>query len=119
MLRQLSWEEYGRHDYLPRAIVDVAVAEFERYHRVSFEADVDDLGEVLWCPVVLGSGAPVLLSRHIGTPDEVVVWGPDDFVPSPLSVWLRPGTSIQGLHLRRIVRIHGHFANTRSHLFRL
>lgn len=78
MLRQLSWEEYGRHDYLPRALVDVAVADFERYHRVEFEHDVDDLGEVLWRPVALGSGVPLLLSRHAGSPDEVVVWGPDD-----------------------------------------
>ena len=93
MLRKLSWEEYGRHDYLPRAIIDVAVAEFERYHRVAFEADVDDLGDVLWCPVVLGSGAPVLLSRHIGSPDEVVVWGPDDLATAELAAELGLGVA--------------------------
>jgi hypothetical protein len=78
MLRALTWEEYGRHDYLPRAIVDVTVSDLERYHRVRFEQDVDDLGEVWWLPIALGSGLLLLLSRHVGSPDEIVVWGPDD-----------------------------------------
>jgi hypothetical protein len=85
MLKALTWEEYGRHDYLPRAIVDVTVSDFERYHRVEFEQDVDDLGEVWWRPIALGSGMPLLLSRHTGSPDEVVVWGPDDLDVAVLS----------------------------------
>lgn len=78
MLTQLSWDEYGRHDYLPRAVVDAVTADFARYHQLEFEAGVDDLDDVIWCPVWLGSGVPLLLSRHAGSPDEVVVWGPDD-----------------------------------------
>lgn len=67
-----------RETRLPAAIVDVTVSDLERYHRVEFEEDVDDLGEVWWRPIALGSGMPLLLSRHAGSPDEVVVWGPDD-----------------------------------------
>jgi hypothetical protein len=47
------------------------------YHLLQFEAEIDDLGEAVWCPVRLGSGVAVLLNRYAGSPDEVTVWGPD------------------------------------------
>ncbi len=77
MLKQLTWDEFGKIDYLPVVVVDVTVEEASAYHRLAFDVEVDDLGEVAWCPVVLGSGIAVLLNRYAGSPDEIVVWGPD------------------------------------------
>lgn len=97
MLTQMSWEEYGKRDYLPIVVLDLTVAAMSSYHRLQFEAEVDDLGGVVWCPVRLGSGVAVLLNRYEGSPDEVTVWGPDSLTSEQVASEL-------GIPLERVQR---------------
>ncbi|HAP74483.1 MAG TPA: hypothetical protein DCR14_00180 [Acidimicrobiaceae bacterium] len=85
MLTPITWEEYGKRDYLPVAVVDIAVEVAAAYHRLQFDDEVDDLGEVVWCPVRLGSGVAVLLNRYAGSPNEITVWGPDSLSPDQIA----------------------------------
>lgn len=96
MLTQLTWDEYGKRDYMPVAIVDVTVEAASAYHRLQFDDEVDDLGEVVWCPVRFGSGVDVLLNRYAGAPDEITVWGPETLSPEQIAAEL--GVSADRVH---------------------
>jgi hypothetical protein len=74
-LTQISTKEYDPEKGRPVAVLLQEVSQLEQETGLSFEQDVDDLGNFEWAAIRVGSGAEYALVHHEGSSEGVEVFG--------------------------------------------